>query len=85
MALGCYSTLKENGFDVPSDMSIVGFDDIRFAKYFSPSLTTIAQPVEDIGRRCVEVLLGLINGKTLQTSEIVVPHKLIARDSTAAI
>lgn len=85
MALGCYSTLKENGFDVPSDMSIVGFDDIRFAKYFSPPLTTIAQPVEDIGRRCVEVLLDLINERALETSEIVLPHKLIARGSTAAI
>ncbi|MBX2849618.1 MAG: LacI family transcriptional regulator [Acidiferrobacterales bacterium] len=81
-ALGCLSTLKEQGYSLPEDMSVVGFDDIRFAKYFTPSLTTIAQPVEDIGRRCVEVLLDIIDGNPLDKTDIILPHKLVVRDST---
>lgn len=85
IALGCYSTLKENGFNVPDDMSVVGFDDIRFAKYFSPALTTIAQPVEDIGRHCVEVLLDQIKGTNQGNKQVLLPHKLIVRNSTKAL
>lgn len=84
-ALGCLSTLKEYGFALPDDMSVVGFDDIRFAKYFTPALTTIAQPVEEIGRRCVEVLLDLIDGKTIDTFNVILPHRLVVRDSTKAV
>lgn len=85
IALGCYSILQEKGFKVPDDISIVGFDDIRFANYFSPALTTVAQPVEDIGRCCVEVLLKTINNQIQETTEIVLPHKLVVRDSTRII
>jgi len=85
IALGCYSILESKGFNVPDDISIVGFDDIRFANYFSPALTTIAQPVEEIGRCCVEALIKTINGQPLETSEIILPHKLVVRDSTRAI
>jgi LacI family repressor for deo operon, udp, cdd, tsx, nupC, and nupG len=84
MALGCLYTLKENGFSVPEDMSVVGFDNIRFARFFSPALTTVAQPVDDIGRRCVEVLLDIIDGKDIENSNVILPHELIVRDSTAS-
>ena len=84
-ALGCIATLKEHGFSVPNDMSVLGFDDIRFARYLSPSLTTISQPVEDIGRKCIEILLDLIDGKPVENLKNTMPHKLIVRDSTAAI
>jgi len=81
-ALGCLHALKERSFSVPQDISVVGFDDIKFAKYFSPSLTTIAQPVAEIGRRCVEVLLKIINGEVIHEPNVILPHKLIIRDST---
>lgn len=84
-ALGCLSTLKEHGFNLPDDMSVVGFDDIRFAKYFSPPLTTIAQPVEEIGRRCVEVLLDIIDGKEVGTPNVILPHELVVRESSKAL
>lgn len=83
-ALGCIATLKDHGFSVPHDISVVGFDDIRFARYLSPSLTTIAQPVEDIGRRCVEILLNLIGGRAAENQANILPHKLVIRNSTAA-
>jgi len=81
-ALGCLSVLKEHDFNVPKDMSVVGFDDIKFAQYFSPALTTIAQPVAEIGKRCVEELLKLIDGKSCKQPLIALPHKLVIRDST---
>lgn len=83
-ALGCIATLKEHGFDVPLDISVLGFDDIRFARYLSPSLTTIAQPVEDIGRKCVEILLDMIDDKPIEKLKNIMPHKLMVRNSTAA-
>ena len=49
MAIGCMHALKEQGFKVPSDMSVMGFDGIPFARYAAPPLTTIAQPTERIG------------------------------------
>jgi len=84
-ALGCIATLKEHGFSVPHDMSVLGFDDIRFARYLSPSLTTISQPVEDIGRKCIEILLDLIDEKPVQHLKNIMPHKLMIRDSTATL
>jgi len=83
IALGCLSSLKKSGFDVPNDISVMGFDDIRFAKYFSPSLTTIAQPVEKIGETCINLLVNLINKKPIHEHKIILEHELIVRDSTA--
>jgi len=84
-ALGSLYTLKSHDINVPDDISVVGFDDIKFAQYFSPALTTIAQPVDDIGKRCVELLLKIIDGETVSQSSVILPHKLIVRDSTKAI
>lgn len=82
MAIGAISALKDNGVDVPKDMSIIGFDDIRFAKFLSPSLTTIQQPVEHIGQASVDMLVKLINNKKLDNKYIELPVKLIIRNST---
>jgi len=85
IALGCLSTLESHNFRVPDDISIIGFDNIRFAGYFSPALTTISQPVADIGRRCFELLIEQINGDTETKPVEYLPHELIIRDSTRAI
>lgn len=81
-ALGSLNTLQENGFDVPKDYSVVGFDDIKYAEFFSPALTTISQPVESIGKRCVEVLMELIKGEEPSQKLEVIPHQLAVRDSS---
>lgn len=85
MALGAIATLKKHGFNVPQDISVVGFDDIRFAEYLSPSLTTIRQPVEEIGRCCANILLDLIDGEPLDNPKHILPHQLVIRDSSAAL
>jgi LacI family transcriptional regulator, repressor for deo operon, udp, cdd, tsx, nupC, and nupG len=81
-ALGCISTLRTQGFEVPNDISVMGFDDIRFSRHFSPPLTTIAQPVEQIGEMCATLLLDLIDGKKPEKFENILPHRLVIREST---
>lgn len=82
IALGCMYTLRQSGFSVPDDISVIGFDNIPFAKYCSPPLTTIAQPTEDIGATCATLLLDLIEGKKLEKRRYILPHKLLVREST---
>jgi LacI family repressor for deo operon, udp, cdd, tsx, nupC, and nupG len=85
MALGCMHALKEQGFNVPGDVSVMGFDGIPFARYASPPLTTIAQPTEQIGAACARILFDLIEGKPPATMKNFLPHKLVVRDSTSPI
>jgi len=82
MALGCMYALRQHGFNVPGDISVIGFDNIPMAEYFSPSLTTIAQPTEDIGGTCATILLDLIDGNEPDQLHHILPHKLIVREST---
>ena len=83
IALGCMHALQDAGFGIPQDISVIGFDDIPFARYFVPSLTTVAQPTEAIGRTCATLLFDLIDGKRPTKNRFILPHTLIARDSTA--
>lgn len=82
MAIGCVRGLKSVGIRVPEEMSITGFDDIEFARYSDPPLTTIAQPAEQLGRAGFNMLLELIEGRELQQTETILPHELVVRKST---
>src|SRR5690606_14318994 len=84
MALGLLRRLREAGREVPRDLSVVGFDDIPEAAYFTPSLTTIRQDFAELGRRCLQILLRRIEGKEGPT-RVVVPPELVVRDSTGAV
>jgi LacI family repressor for deo operon, udp, cdd, tsx, nupC, and nupG len=84
IAIGCIHTLRRNGFDVPGDISIIGIDDIPFARYAAPPLTTIAQPVGDIGATCAMLLLDLIEGQPIPQLRHILPHTLRVRESTAS-
>lgn len=83
MALGAFRALADLGLACPDDISVLGFDDIRFADYTSPRLTTIAQPRRQIGRTTVELLLAQLLESRETPSSITLPHRLITRDSTA--
>ena len=85
IALGCYSALKAKGFDIPEDISVIGFDNSRFSSYFSPPLTTISQPVAQIGEICITLLTDLIKGKEPERTSYVLPHELMVRKSTKSI
>ena len=82
IAMGCMYSLRQHGFRVPDDISIIGFDDIPFAKYLAPSLTTVAQPQDEIGAVCATILLDLIDGKKPEKLHNILPHRLVVREST---
>ncbi len=79
-AIGALSALKHHGLRVPEDVSLVGFDDIPFAQYVDPPLTTIHQPKDEMGRLAMKMLIDLLDGK--KVADVVVPGKLIVREST---
>jgi len=76
-AIGAMRALKLEGRLIPEDVAVVGFDDIPFARYLSPALTTVRAPIESIGREAVHQLTRLINGEqaealTLMRTELVI-------------
>jgi DNA-binding LacI/PurR family transcriptional regulator len=82
MALGFLRALYEAGVRVPEDISVVGFDDNEFAAQTFPPLTTVRQSFSTVGARCMEILLGLIEDRDVDTSPAV--PALIVRASAAA-
>lgn len=83
MAFGAVRTARAHGLSVPEDLSMVGFDDQTTAAFYNPPLTTIHTPCREIGRRATQELIEQIAGRE-GTPEIVMPTKLVVRDSTAA-
>jgi LacI family repressor for deo operon, udp, cdd, tsx, nupC, and nupG len=85
MAMGVLEVARRLGIDVPRLLSVVGFDDIRFAAHTVPPLTTIAQPMRQIGEGTVRLLLRILsNGSHAHAPDsVTLPHKLVVRASTA--
>jgi LacI family transcriptional regulator len=82
-AIGAIRALKDAGLSVPGDVSVVGFDDIQSAAYSTPSLTTVRQPLTEMGQRGAQVLLERIgNHDAEHPSEIVMAPELVVREST---
>jgi DNA-binding LacI/PurR family transcriptional regulator len=83
-AMGAIRALRESGRLVPDDVSVVGFDDIQSAAFQNPSLTTVRQPLREMGRAAAEILLKRINrpGSELHDKHIVEPE-LVIRETTA--
>ncbi len=86
MAIGCLHELRDLGLVVPDDISVIGFDDIRYAEVTVPPLTTIRQPAEEIGERAIyRICRRIEEGPDVGNSDPqIVPHKLIVRQSVAA-
>lgn len=80
VAIGAIKWLNKNGFEVPRDFSVVGFDDIYLANHFPPGITTISQNYDSLGKTAVNVLVDLINGEQ-PLKEVIVPTNLIIRNS----
>src|SRR5204862_5165006 len=81
MAIGVIDTAKRLGLRIPEGLSVAGFDDIRFARYTDPPLTTVAQPMREIGEGTVRLLLQILNGQTTPPESITLPHRLVIRSS----
>jgi LacI family transcriptional regulator len=84
MAAGVIGELQRAGLRVPGDVSVIGFDDIPIASAIYPSVTTIAQPIPEMARLGVELLLRRIRGPDAPFERYILPTRLIPRESTAA-
>jgi LacI family transcriptional regulator len=84
MAVGALFAAKQRGLRVPEDVSIVGFDDTEQATIVTPALTTVRQPLEEMGRMAVSLLTRLIERQRVEALRIELATKLVVRDSTAA-
>jgi len=82
MAIGAIQRIKQHGLRVPADISVAGFDDISFAAFTDPPLTTIAQPAEEFGRTAVRLLIDVLEGKLSKAPKVILPFDLVIRAST---
>ena len=86
MALGCMHEIKRQGLSVPEDISVMGFDDIRYAEVMDPALTTIAQPARQIGERvAIRLFKAIETGNQPNNQPVILPHKLVVRQSVATL
>ncbi len=82
-ALGVIIALTARGYDLPRDFSIMGFDDISFASFVTPSLTTMKQPRLQIGEASMDLLLTMLEGQSPARREFLLRAELILRNSVA--
>jgi DNA-binding LacI/PurR family transcriptional regulator len=85
MALGVVRGARRDGFDVPRDVSVVGFDDSLLMSSTDPPLTTVRQPIEAMGRGAVATLMSQIGGAPVSTEELLFAPELVVRGSTGPI
>jgi LacI family transcriptional regulator len=83
IAVGAMRAARERGLRLPEDLSIVGFDDVPFATIVAPALTTVRQPLPELGRTAVNLLVRLLDGRLTKTLHIELPTRLVVRQSTA--
>lgn len=81
IAIGVINALRDKGMRVPEDVSVVGFNDIDLARAFYPKLTTIHQPMYDMGSVAMRMLIKLINNKVLEEGHFELGYNLVERDS----
>ncbi len=81
LAIGAMTAARQAGLTVPEDVSVVGFDDIEFAAYYDPPLTTIRVPAREIGHLAVKVLLENIDNDTNEVKQYLLDSDLIIRKS----
>lgn len=82
MASGARMALREAGRSVPGDVALVGFDDSAVARHMDPPLTTVRQPIEEMGRAMARVLLRQIEERTADQPPVILPTELVRRGSS---
>ena len=84
VALGALQCLRRQGFRVPGDLALVGFDDIPLVEFIDPPLTTIRLPAFGLGWGAGELLTRLISGDTVTNPRILLETELVVRESCGA-
>ncbi|MGM0368789.1 MAG: LacI family DNA-binding transcriptional regulator [Bacillota bacterium] len=82
MAIGAMKLIKERGYSVPKDIAVVGFDNISLSDYVEPRLTTIEQPIYELGQVAMDTILNLIEGAELEKDNLVLDYELLIRESS---
>ena len=82
MAIGAISGLKDKGYRIPEDLSIVGCDDMHQAEFSDPPLTTVHTPIYEVGVRACEALLDMIEGRLDSVAEVLPVQR--AHDASSA-
>jgi DNA-binding LacI/PurR family transcriptional regulator len=82
-AIGVLRAAREAGVRVPDDLSVVGFDDAPPAAHAHPPLTTVRQPLAEMGRRAAEMLIAWVEGTPPEPPRVVLPTRLVLRESCA--
>jgi len=85
MAIDAINCLIDHGYSVPEDVSVVGFNDVKLASIYRPNLTTIHQPIYDIGAVAIRMIIKKINNEELDTNMVILPHELIIRNSSGLV
>lgn len=83
MAVGAVIAAKQMGYNVPDDISIIGFDDIPIASAITPALTTLRQPIQELGHEAATMMLQLLQGKQVAHQHQKLPLEMVIRHSTA--
>ena len=82
MAIGVIEGARSIGLQAGIDFAVTGFDDAPFTQYLNPPLTTVRQPVWEIGERAIELLLNILNGRVGASQQILVAPELVIRRSS---
>jgi LacI family transcriptional regulator len=83
MAIGVMQVARERGLHIPRDLSVVGVDDIEMTECLTPPLTTVRQPLREMGRVASGLLMRLIEGQQVEATRLDLVNRLIVRESTA--
>src|SRR5579863_4110770 len=84
-AFGVYEAARQRGLRVPQDLSVVGFDDLPVARWVSPPLTTVRQPLAEMGRAAAQMLGEIIEDRPLRSRRVELSTELIMRESAGPV
>ena len=82
-AVGAINAIFDAGYSVPQDISVAGFNDTKLAKIYRPKLTTVFQPLFDMGAVSIRALIKLINGDVVEEKKIELPYQIMERESVS--
>ncbi|MEG0844234.1 MAG: LacI family DNA-binding transcriptional regulator [Romboutsia sp.] len=80
-AIGAINAICDKGYKVPEDISVAGFNDVKIAKMYRPKLTTVYQPLYDMGAVAMRMVIKLIDKQVLEEKKMELPYKIVERES----
>jgi LacI family transcriptional regulator len=85
LAIGAMQAARSRGLRIPEDLSIVGFDDLEWAQHVTPALTTVRQPLAEMGRMAVSLLTRLLDNQSFEALHVELATRFIVRGSTQRV